>query len=172
MNKFFGFKAAASAKCLTIKPLIKIKTTAIMIKTTFNPGNYSPKISLILLLLRLGVGGLMLVHGVGKFSMLFADAPIQFADPLGIGLTTSLALTVFAEVLCSILLMLGLATRLATIPLIITMLVAVLIIHATDDIGKKEMPLLYLLIYMTIGMVGAGAYSIDNLIYKNQHQVV
>lgn len=138
------------------------------IKNMFNSGNYSNNISLVLLVLRLAVGIFMLTHGWGKFEKLFGSDPIQFSDPLGIGAPASLALAVFSEVLCSILLILGLGTRFAAIPLLITMLVAIFIVHATDGFGRQELPGLYAVIYMTIAAVGAGKYSMDYLITKNK----
>ena len=137
-----------------------------MIKNIFNPGNYSGNINLTLLLLRIAIGAFMLSHGIGKFSNLFGDEPITFADPIGLGVTTSLALTVFAEVFCSGLLIMGIATRLATVPLIITMLVAVFIVQANKEFGDMELPLLYLIIYLVIAITRAGKYSIDNWIHK------
>jgi len=103
----------------------------------------------------------MLTHGLPKLLKLFGEAPITFSDPLGVGAVASLSLAVFAEAFCSALLMLGLGTRLATIPLMITMGVAILVIHAGDPFGKKELPLLYILIYLTIAAMGAGRFSID-----------
>lgn len=137
-----------------------------MIKKILNTGNYPKNIDLILLILRAVGGAFMLTHGVGKFSNLFGDAPIEFLDPIGVGVTASLALAVFAEVICSILLIFGLATRLATIPLLITMLVAAFIAHANDGFGKQEMSLLYGTIYLAIAIAGAGKISIDNLLYQ------
>lgn len=145
---------------------METKKHKIMIKTIFNPGSYSKNIDFALLLLRLTGGGFMLSHGMGKFFNLFGDAPIQFADPLGVGVTASLALTVFAEVLCALLLMVGLAARLSAIPLIITMLVAAFIVHANDGFGKQELPLLYAVNYLVIAISGAGKYSVDQLIFK------
>ena len=129
-----------------------------MIKNIFNPGYYPQKINLVLLLLRLSVGVFMLSHGMGKFPKLFGDDPVKFADPIGVGETASLALTVFAEVLCSLFLILGIATRLAAIPLLITMLVAVLFIHAADPIAVKEPALHYLLVYLVLLFAGSGKY--------------
>ena len=133
-----------------------------------NPEVNPNQVSIALLLLRIVIGGLMLTHGWGKMEMLFSSDPIQFADPIGVGATGSLALTVFAEVLCSILLILGLATRFAAIPLLITMLVAAFIIHSNDGFGKQEFALLYAVIYLTIAQIGAGKYSLDCLISKNK----
>ena len=137
-----------------------------MIKKIFNPGNYPNNINTALLLLRLVVGIFMLTHGAGKFSTLFGEGPIQFADPIGVGATASLALAVFAEVFCSLFLIFGIGTRLAAIPLVITMLVAAFIIHSSDGFGKQEFPLLYATVYLVIAIAGAGKISIDHWIYN------
>lgn len=132
----------------------------------FNPGFYPNNVSTALLILRVVIGILMLMHGWGKMETLFSGEPIQFADPIGIGANFSLALAVFAEVLCSILLILGLVTRFAAIPLLITMLVAVLVVHVADPFARQELPLLYASIYLVILITGAGKFSIDNMIFN------
>jgi putative oxidoreductase len=125
-----------------------------------------------LLLLRLVVGGFMMTHGLGKLTMLMGDGPIQFADPFGMGQTTSLALTVFAEVVCSFLIIIGLLTRLAVIPLIIVMAVAFFYIHAADAFGDKELSGIYFTIYVFLAITGSGRFSIDHLIWSRKNQKV
>lgn len=121
-----------------------------------------------LLLLRVTFGGLMLInHGWGKMMKFFGDDPIKFADPIGLGETASLALAVFAEVLCAALVAIGFLTRWAVIPLIITMLVAIFIVHISDPFKKMEMAILYLIPYVVLWMNGAGKYSVDALLKKN-----
>ena len=114
-----------------------------------------------LLLLRITGAGLLLTHGVPKLSRLTGEGPIEFGDPIGIGPGPSLFLAVFAEFLCSILVLVGFKTRWATIPVIITMAVAALIVHASDPIGGKEKALLFLGIFASIFLLGPGKYSID-----------
>ena len=77
-------------------------------------------------------------------------------------------MAVFAEVFCSILILVGFATRLATVPLIITMLVAVLSIHAADPFVKKEMAMHFLLAYAVLLVTGSGKYSVDQLLQRRQ----
>jgi len=137
-----------------------------MIKNIFNPGHYSKNVNIALLVLRMAAGIFMLTHGIGKLVMLFSGDPIQFADPIGLGQGPSLFLTVFAEVFCSVLLIFGVATRFAALPLLINMLVAVLVIHSTDAFKVKELAMFYMAVYITIALAGAGKYSIDNFAYR------
>ena len=123
-----------------------------MLKKNFN--------DLALLLLRLGSGGLMLTHGIPKISML-SDSPIEFADPIGVGPTISLILTLIGEVVAPILIIIGFKTKLAAIPAMITMFVAAFVVHISDPIGTKEKALLYLFAFLVIFLAGPGKFSID-----------
>jgi putative oxidoreductase len=130
-------------------------------------------LSIGLLFLRLAVGSMMLLsHGWGKLIHFGEKAGVfpdpVFPDPIGLGSQISLSLTIFAEVFCSIAIILGLATRLVAIPLIITMSVAVFIIHADDPWQKKEFALLYLVPYLTLVFTGAGRFSLDAVIKKRK----
>jgi len=119
-----------------------------------------------LLVLRIGVGAMMaLSHGWVKL-INYGTRSANFADPFGISGPLSLGLVVFAEFFCSIALAIGLLTRGAVIPLIITMLVAALVIHSDDPFGKKELALLFLTSYVTILIAGPGKYSLDRLITR------
>lgn len=130
----------------------------------FNTNYHHRSLDIVLLILRVSLAILMLSHGIDKLNTLLAGGTIQFPDPMGVGATASLALTVFAEVFCSILVLFGLAVRLAVIPLIITMLVAILVIHGADGLKEKELALHYLLGYLVLLFAGAGALSIDKII--------
>ena len=85
---------------------------------------------------------------------------------LGLGPAVSLALVVFAEFFCSILLVIGFMTRAALIPLIITMAVAVFSAHSGDIFGKGELAALYLVTYTSLLLTGPGRYSIDGIISR------
>ena len=121
-----------------------------------------------LLIIRLGSGAMMLTHGIPKINRLFGEGPVKFADPFGLGPELSLGMAIFAEVICAILLMVGFKTRLATIPLIITMLTAAFYAHWNDPFGKKELPLLYICVFLAILAFGAGKFALDNFMKKNK----
>ncbi|NKI25155.1 DoxX family protein [Arenibacter sp. 6A1] len=110
--------------------------------------------------LRMGAAAMMITHGLPKFQKL-VGGNLQFADPIGIGSTPSLVLTVLAEFVCPILIFVGFKTRWASVPVVITMLVAGLVVHAADPFKTKEMALLYALIFITILVLGPGKYSLD-----------
>ncbi len=136
-------------------------------KKYLNTGFNQELVNLWLLVFRVLIAVLMLRHGIPKFIDLIDGGDIQFANPIGIGPAASLILVVFAEALCSILIGIGLGTRLATIPQIINMLVIFFIVHGSDPFGRKELPLMYLLVYITILVLGGGKYSVDYLIAGN-----
>lgn len=131
--------------------------------------SYSPlnscSLSVVALILRLMVGGSMLSHGIPKI-LAFETLSVNFPDPLGIGSLISLMLAIGAEVGCSVLLIFGIFTRIALIPLLFTMLMAFVVIHATDPFAVKELAMTYLIIYITIFTLGAGRLSLDRLIFK------
>jgi len=130
----------------------------------YNTAGETVGLSLGLLILRIGFGGTMLFsHGMGKLTG-FGGMASKFADPFGLGPGLSLGLAVFAEFLCSLGIILGFMTRLATVPLIITMLTAFFIIHGDDPFSRREMALLYLVPFLTLLFTGPGRYSIDAVI--------
>lgn len=112
-----------------------------------------------LAVLRIGASAAMLTHGYGKLQMLIDGS--EFGNPIGIGSTPSLFLAVIGEFVCPILIIFGYKTRWAAAPTAITMAVAFFIVHGADAFQKKEKALLYLIIFVTIILLGPGKYSVD-----------
>ena len=132
-----------------------------LIQKCSDPGSHDPLSSLGLLILRVLVGGFMLfAHGWPKLAGFSAKSG-GFPDPLGIGSAPSLTLAVFAEVVCALALMLGIFTRAAAVPLLITMLVAAFLVHGSDPFQKKEFALLYAIPFLALILTGAGKHSLD-----------
>ena len=111
-----------------------------------------------LLIFRVSVSLMMLSHGVPKF-MKFDMLLGRFPDPIGLGSELSLTLIIFAELFCSVLLILGVMNRLPVYPLILAMFVA-FIFHIPDPFAKKELSLMYLNAYVLLSFVGLGKYRI------------
>lgn len=139
-------------------------------------------VSIGLLILRLGIGGYLLTHGLGKLRMLLAGNFDQMGDPIGLGPVVSLILVVFAEFLCALLVMLGLATRFAAAIVVISMAVAAFVAHGSDpwtmergymlfmsgqskSWASKEPALLYLIPFLALIFTGAGRLSLDGWIW-------
>jgi len=135
-----------------------------------------------LLIARLGFGGYIMAHGWGKLQMLIDGKFEDFGDPIGLGAPLSLALVTFAEFGCGLLVIVGLAARLATIPIITTMAVAAFVAHAGDPwtmgegfrlfmVGESEFPkskepaLVFLIAFATLLATGPGKLSLDAVVW-------
>jgi putative oxidoreductase len=132
-----------------------------LLSTKYSAGAFNAA----MLLLRLGVGILMMNHGYDKL-VHFSEYQSKFMNFLGMGTTMSLALVVFAEFFCSLFLILGLFTRLAAIPLIITCCVIIFKVNHGNVFGDAEIVALYLTGYLVLLFVGAGRISVDSMIGK------
>lgn len=141
-----------------------------IISTLFSNSERSITTSVSVLFLRVITGAFMLTHGYGKFLMLFGENPIYFLDPIGLGMTLSLLMVVFAEFFCSIFLIFGIFTRLSTIPLIFTMLVAAFVFHLNDGFASQELALLYASMYIVIALIGPGRFSVDSILFEKMRK--
>jgi putative oxidoreductase len=109
-----------------------------------------------------------IMHGAPKLMRLINGE--GFADPLGVGVTTSLVLAIFGELICGVLIAAGFFTRLACIPFIITMLVAGLVVHGGDGWGKIALPLMYVVAAVVLLITGPGRYSLDHQLFVRKVQ--
>ncbi len=122
------------------------------------------------LLGRLAVGLLFMstgwgkVHNVAKVTSFFESLHIPMPH-------FNAVLVGYSELVCGVLLVIGLLTRLGTIPLIVSMIVAILTaklpdIHGLFDlIGADEFT--YLVVLVMIAIIGPGALSVDHLLFRN-----
>jgi putative oxidoreductase len=136
---------------------------ATMKKFMFSTKISATAINIGMLILRVGVGILMIPHGYAKLQS-FAEKKDTFMNLMGIGSTTSLSLAIFAELICSGLLIVGLFTRFAALALFITFCVVVFKAHYLEFFGKGELGSMYLLSYMVLLLVGPGKFSLDKAI--------
>ena len=132
-----------------------------LLSTKYSAGAFN----VAMLVLRIAAAALMLGHGYDKL-IHFSEQSSKFMNFMHLGPTLSYALVVFAEFFCSLLLLIGLFTRLAAIPLIINMAVAVFVAHKGEVFGDGEHAALYLGIYIVILLLGPGRASVDSMIAK------
>src|ERR1043166_1724354 len=136
-----------------------------MIRKMLTTGIEERKASIAVLILRVSAAAVMMPHGYGKM-MHYAEKQEKFMNFLGLGGSVSLALVIFAEFFCSILLAAGLFTRFALIPLIVAMCVAVFKSHGGDIFGDGEHAFLYLAIFIPLLITGPGRYSGDHFLFN------
>jgi len=136
--------------------------------------------SIGLLIIRVGLGLMMLfLHGLPKFQN-YQDKVDSFPDPLGIGPKWSLIATIAAEAGCSLLLLLGLATRLAAAALTFTFIVVIFVVHSLHviesdatlltNLKDNELAILYLFGYLTLLATGPGTLSLDAVIARRRRK--
>ncbi|MGH2642997.1 MAG: DoxX family protein, partial [Chitinophagaceae bacterium] len=108
---------------------------------------------------------IMYNHGLMKLEHFSEIAP-RFANPLHIGSYLSFLLVLFAEIICGPLLVLGLFTRWASIPLIIEMLVLIFMVENQHGLSGVELPLHLLIGFIVVLILGPGKISLDGLISR------
>jgi len=119
---------------------------------------------------RFAVGLLFLSTGWGKVHSL--EKVTQFFVSLHIPAPGLNAVVVaYSELICGTLLIVGLLTRLSTIPLIVSMIVALLTaklsdIHGLFDlVGADEFT--YLCVLIMLALIGPGKVSLDHLLARS-----
>jgi putative oxidoreductase len=118
------------------------------------------------LLLRIAIGGLMLFHGVSKLQH---GIPAIVGSVTAHGLPAAFAYGVYlGEVAAPILVLAGIATRLAASVIAVNMIVAVSLSHRADlfHLGRGggyalELQALYFLGAIAIALFGSGRYAVS-----------
>ncbi len=130
-----------------------------------DPGHPGPQRDLGILFLRVAFGASLIgVHGWGKLVNLLDGGGSGFPDPFGIGGMASLALAVFAEVVCGLALILGIGGRLPAAVLSAFFVVAFFMVHGGDPFGERELAFVYLAAFVSLFFTGPGRYSLGKLI--------
>ena len=141
-----------------------------MLKKFFAPEANAFCTNLALLVFRIWLGATMLFnHGLAKLTG-FSNMSGSFPDPFGVGHSASMAMVVFAEVIASALLAIGLVTRFAALVLAINMTVAFFYAHKGALSGEHsgEVAFIYLAGYVAVLFAGGGAFSLDKLVFKSK----
>lgn len=122
--------------------------------------------NLAMLSLRLVLGLIMLfANGLDKLQN-FSKLQGDFYNFMHLGPKTSLILVIFAELFCSVFVVLGLFTRFSVIPLVIAMAVVIFGYNAGKPWGESQTAFAYLAGYFTLLLCGPGKISIDGMISK------
>ena len=114
-----------------------------------------------LLFLRVS-GGLFLlwVHGLPK--LLDFSAQLQLIeDPFHLGSHLTLMLAIFAEVDCPLLIVAGVLARLACVPILFVLLVALLVVHPQWSVAEGQFGWLLLILFATVFIAGPGRLALN-----------
>jgi putative oxidoreductase len=114
-----------------------------------------------LLFLRVS-GGLFLlwVHGLPK--LLDFSVQLQLIeDPFHLGSHLTLMLAIFAEVVCPLLIVAGVLARLACVPILFVLLVALLVVHPQWSVAEGQFGWLLLILFATVFIAGPGRLALN-----------
>ena len=107
------------------------------------------------------------IHGLPK--LLDWSGELQrIEDPFGLGAPLTLGLAVFAEVVCPVLLVLGVVARLACLPVLAVLLVALVVVHPEWSLEQGQFAWLLVALYGGLALTGPGLYSVSGLIGRNR----
>lgn len=118
-----------------------------------------------MLLLRVFLGLILISHGYPKL-VNFSTLQHKFMNFMNMGSTVSLALITFAELFCGFLLLIGMFTRLAAIPVAIGMGVVFFVASHADLFGNGERGGMYFAASILLLLCGPGKISVDGMMGK------
>jgi putative oxidoreductase len=133
-----------------------------LLSTSYSTGAFN----FAMLVQRVVTGLLLLIgHGLPKIQN-FRELSASFYDPFRISHRGSLILVILAEIFCSMLLVLGLFTRIVAFIIVINLSVAVFIYHNGQPLKNVDLGAIYLTNVFTIMILGPGRVSVDGMMGK------
>lgn len=125
-------------------------------------------VSVGLLILRVIAGlSLFLKHGLEKLTG-YATMVQHFPDPIHIGAHASLAYALLSDGICSVLVVVGLATRPAAFIIVVNLMTVFFLVHhaAFFSSGHVELVALLIAAFGALLFTGPGRFSIDALLKR------
>lgn len=132
-------------------------------RAMFATNTNSDRMSAGLLLLRAAALSLFLRHGVEKLTG-YSKMVQHFPDPIHIGAHAGLAFALLSDGICSLLVLIGLATRPAAAVIVTNLLTAFIFVHhaAYFSDSHVELVVVYIIIFATFIVTGPGRFSVDS----------
>lgn len=121
----------------------------------------SQQINIGILILRVGIAMLLIVHSFNLLSHL-TESQDSFIVLMGLNNPITIALALSAELICGMLLFVGLGTRLILLPLIIAMSTIIITVHQCNIFETGKTAFLFLIGFVVMLIIGAGKYSMDS----------
>jgi len=130
--------------------------------TAVQPGNV-PYHGTLLLFRVAASAELIAAHGLKKIGVGVAEAE-TVPNPLHLPEAFNQAFATAANLVFPLFVILGLLTRLATLPVLAVTLTGFLVVHLHDPILIRDTPYIYSVVFLLILAMGPGKYSLDNYI--------
>ncbi|MBK0368325.1 DoxX family protein [Flavobacterium agrisoli] len=108
---------------------------------------------------------LIIVHGFKKLGIGVPIAEVV-PNPLSLPEVLNQSFATAANIVFPFFIMLGVLTRLSTLPILAVTLTGYFVLHAQDNLLIRDVPFMYSIAYLFILLVGPGKFSVDFLIYK------
>ncbi|MCF5144303.1 DoxX family protein [Pseudomonas sp. WS 5532] len=124
--------------------------------------NESKSQALGLLFLRVSASLFLLwVHGLPKL-LHYSQQLTLIEDPFHLGANVTLCLAIGAEVVCPLLIIAGVWVRLACLPILAVLLVALLVVHPQWSLFEGQFGWLLLILFSSILIAGPGRLALDH----------
>jgi putative oxidoreductase len=103
---------------------------------------------------------LFFVHGLPKL-LDFNAQLLVIEDPFHMGVMLTLCMAIFAEVLCPLLILVGVLARLACLPILFLLLVALVLVHPEWSIEQAQFGWLLTIIFSSVLIAGPGSLALN-----------
>jgi putative oxidoreductase len=104
----------------------------------------------------------LIVHGLPKVEH-FRRETALIEDPFHFGKKLTIAFAIVAEVICPVLMIAGVATRLCALPIMVVSAIALLRVHPEWTIDQAQFAWMLLILFGTIAIAGPGRYVLGAL---------
>lgn len=123
-----------------------------------------------ILFLRVFIGGVMLLHMIGKLQD-YDNYVLNFQSIVGLNHATSFALSILFEGLFAVMIIMGVGTRLAAALMAIVMIVSICeaLMQGTVTDAESKLEFIYIGIYITLVISGGGRYAISTMFLNRKN---
>jgi len=103
---------------------------------------------------------LLFVHGLPKL-LNFKTQLSLIEDPFHLGAYLTLSMAIFAEVLCPLLILTGVLARIACLPILFLLLVALVVVHSDWSVDQGQFGWLLIIIFTSVLIAGPGRLALN-----------
>jgi putative oxidoreductase len=105
----------------------------------------------------------LIVHGLPKVEHYRREAAV-IEDPFHFGKKLTIGFAIVAEVICPVLMIVGIATRLSALPIMVVSAIALLRVHPEWKLDQAQFAWMLLILFGTIAIAGPGRYALGAML--------